>query len=84
LRAHGTDDGLHHACEVAEKKSGVARSCPAEPDPAGRTVSELASGTKPSGQHEVTFDATGLPSGIYFYRLEAGDYVETKQIVVVG
>jgi hypothetical protein len=28
------------------------------------------------------FDATGLPSGVYFYRLRAGDYVETKRVVV--
>jgi hypothetical protein len=49
----------------------------------GRVVRELASGTKPAGTYEVSFDATGLPSGVYFYRLEAGDYVETKSLVLL-
>jgi hypothetical protein len=43
----------------------------------------LASGTQTAGLYEVTFDAAGLPSGVYFYRLEAGDYVETRQMEVV-
>jgi hypothetical protein len=52
-------------------------------DVLGREVRRLASGTKPTGTYEVTFDASGLPSGIYLYRLQAGDYVETKRMVVV-
>lgn len=52
-------------------------------DVLGRKVTVLASGTQPAGTYEVTFDATELPSGIYFYRLAAGDYVETKRMVVV-
>jgi endo-1,4-beta-xylanase len=52
-------------------------------DVIGRTVRVLASGTQPAGSYEVTFEATALPSGVYFYRLEAGDYVETKRMVVV-
>jgi hypothetical protein len=49
----------------------------------GRTVRVLTSGTKPAGTYEVTFDATGLPSGVYFYQLEAGGVTETKRMVVV-
>jgi hypothetical protein len=52
-------------------------------DVLGRTIRELASGTKPAGTYKVSFDATGLPSGVYFYRLHAADYVETKRMVVV-
>jgi hypothetical protein len=52
-------------------------------DVLGRQVRELASGTKPAGTYEVTFDAGGLPSGLYFYRLQAGSYVETKRMVIV-
>ncbi len=49
----------------------------------GREVRELASGTQPAGTYEVTFDATELPSGVYFYRLEAGEYVEARRMVIV-
>jgi hypothetical protein len=52
-------------------------------DALGRQVRELASGTKPAGTHEVSFDAGGLPSGTYLYRFEAGDFVVTKRMVVV-
>jgi hypothetical protein len=52
-------------------------------DVLGRQVSLAASGTRLAGMHEVSFNATGLPSGVYFYRLEAGDYVETKRMVVI-
>jgi uncharacterized membrane protein len=52
-------------------------------DVLGRQARVLALGPKPAGVHEVVFDATGLPSGIYFYRLQAGDYVETRRMVLV-
>jgi hypothetical protein len=52
-------------------------------DVLGRQVRELASGTHAAGTYEVSFDADTLPSGVYFYRLEAGDYAETKRMVVV-
>ena len=52
-------------------------------DVLGREIKELAVGTQPAGTYQVWFEASGLPSGIYFYRLEAGDYVETKRMVVL-
>ncbi len=52
-------------------------------DVLGKQIKEIASGTKAAGSYEVSFDATGIPSGIYFYRLQAGDYVETRRMVVV-
>lgn len=38
----------------------------------GRTVAVLAAGRFPAGDHSAVFDATGLPSGIYLYRLSDG------------
>jgi hypothetical protein len=36
-----------------------------------------------AGQHSVTWEAGSLPSGVYLYRLEAGDFVETRQLVLL-
>jgi len=36
-----------------------------------------------AGKHEVTFDGSDVPSGIYYYRLTAGKFTETKKFVVV-
>ena len=48
----------------------------------GRRVRVLASGTQPAGTHEVTFDATGLPSGVFFYRMEADSFTNTKTMIL--
>ena len=49
----------------------------------GRVVAELVNGTQEAGYKSVQYDASGLVSGIYFYRLQAGAYVETKKLVVI-
>jgi len=49
----------------------------------GREVAALANESKPAGNYEVKFDGTGLASGVYFYRLRAGAFVETKRLVLV-
>ena len=52
-------------------------------DVMGRHVATLTEGRRSVGVHEVTLEATGLPSGVYLYRLQAGSYRETKRLVVV-
>ncbi len=50
----------------------------------GKKVETLVSEQKPAGVHEVTWDATNLPSGIYLYRLNVtGDFSVTKSLVLV-
>ena len=48
-------------------------------DVLGRQIRVLLDGTKEAGMHEVVFDADGLPSGMYLYRLETprGSYART-------
>jgi hypothetical protein len=49
----------------------------------GREVSALVSGKKDAGTHEARFDAVGIPSGVYLYRLIAGSFVQTRKMIVV-
>ena len=49
----------------------------------GRTVETLVSAHQTPGEYTVTLDASRLASGVYLYRIQAGSFVETKQMVVV-
>ncbi len=49
----------------------------------GRLVETLVDGERQPGHYEVTFDASRLPSGIYFYRLQAGNFSETRKLAFV-
>lgn len=51
-------------------------------DVAGREVAQLVNETKSPGVYEATFEADGLPSGTYLYRLQAGDFSETRTMVL--
>ena len=52
-------------------------------DVLGNEISTLVNEQKSVGNYEVEFDGTGLPSGIYFYRIQAGKYIETKKMVLL-
>jgi photosystem II stability/assembly factor-like uncharacterized protein len=49
----------------------------------GREIATLVNEEKPAGEYEVEFNGTNLPNGIYFYRLKAGSFVETKKMVLI-
>lgn len=49
----------------------------------GRHVRTLVSGNQPAGQHQVLFDASGLSSGLYISRLQAGSYVESRKMTLI-
>ncbi len=49
----------------------------------GRLITELVNGFRNAGQHEVTFDASRLPSGIYFYRIRVGEYDASGKMVLM-
>jgi Zn-dependent M28 family amino/carboxypeptidase len=50
-------------------------------DMLGREVSVLVNERRNAGVHEVKFDASGLSSGVYFYRLQAGHFVQTRKLL---
>jgi len=49
----------------------------------GNKVATLAEGEQQAGYKSVTWDASKLSSGLYFYKLTAGDYTETKRMMLV-
>jgi hypothetical protein len=49
----------------------------------GREVSVLVNERREAGVHEVKFDSSNLASGVYFYRLQAGNFVQSKKLVIV-
>lgn len=52
-------------------------------DMLGREVKTLINETKPAGSYEVNFDASKLSSGIYIYRIIAGEYVATRKMTLL-
>jgi len=52
-------------------------------DVLGRVVKEIVSGTYEAGNHKVIFNATNMASGIYFYKLKAGDFVSVKKLTLL-
>ncbi len=49
----------------------------------GREISTLVDDYKNAGKYEVEFNASSLPSGIYLYRLQAGNFSETKKMILL-
>jgi hypothetical protein len=49
----------------------------------GQRVVTLVDEDKPAGEHSVSWDATGFASGVYFYRLRAREYVQTKKMLLL-
>ena len=52
-------------------------------DVLGNEVASLANEDKAAGSYQTEFDASNLSSGTYFYRLEAGSFVETKKMILL-
>jgi hypothetical protein len=52
-------------------------------DVLGRETATLVSRELQAGDYPVTWEAAGFSSGIYFYQLRAGSFVETKKLVLL-
>jgi hypothetical protein len=49
----------------------------------GEEVATLVNEENSIGNYEIEFNATSLPSGVYFYRIQADSFVETKKMVLL-
>ncbi len=48
----------------------------------GMEVATLVNGFREAGIHSATWNATGMPSGVYFYKIEAGNFSRTLKMVL--
>ena len=49
----------------------------------GNEVETLLNEEKPAGTYEITWHAENLPTGVYFYQLKAGDFINTKKMLLL-
>ena len=52
-------------------------------NPLGKEIATLVNEQKPAGNYEVNFNTSNIPSGVYFYQLRAGDFIQTKKMVLL-
>ncbi len=52
-------------------------------DVLGSEVANLVNEEKSAGNYEITFDSSGLSSGVYLYKIQAGKFVETKKMILL-
>ena len=50
---------------------------------AGREVTIIVSEVQGAGYKSIQWDAIGVPSGMYFYQIRAGEYVQTRKMVLL-
>ena len=49
----------------------------------GRRVETLVNEEQPAGYHQIIWDAEDASSGMYFYRIQAGDYIDTRKMLLI-
>jgi hypothetical protein len=49
----------------------------------GHEVTTLVNGKQSAGEYEVNWQPTNLPSGVYIYRLQAGEFVDAKKLILM-
>jgi len=49
----------------------------------GASVLQLVNAEKEAGSYKIEFKATGLPSGVYFYKLDAGNFQQVKKMILM-
>ena len=49
----------------------------------GEEIETLVNEVKPAGTYELNWNASNLPSGVYFYRLQANDFIQTNKMILL-
>ena len=49
----------------------------------GNVITDLVNEEKPAGNYEIEFDASRLSSGVYFYKLQAGAFVQIRKMILL-
>jgi hypothetical protein len=52
-------------------------------DVLGNEITTLIDEYKPAGRYEIEFNASSLPSGVYFYQLKAREFISTKKMILI-
>jgi hypothetical protein len=52
-------------------------------DVLGNELATLINEEKSAGNYSIEFDASNIPSGVYFYTLQAGEFIQTKKMVLM-
>jgi hypothetical protein len=52
-------------------------------DVLGKETARLVDDDRPAGHYAVRFDASRIPSGVYFYRMTAGEFSQVRKLIVV-
>lgn len=71
-----------HVAEARGQNSDASNVILKVFDISGKEVTTVVNGMVEAGEHRVTFEATGLSSGIYFYRLEAKNFSQTRKMII--
>jgi hypothetical protein len=51
-------------------------------EPVGQQVAQLVNDEMEAGDHEMGFDGKGLSSRVFFYRMQAGDFLQTRKLLL--
>ena len=49
----------------------------------GREIITLIDEEKPAGVYQINWDASSISSGVYFYQIKAGDFIQTRKMILL-
>jgi beta-1,2-mannobiose phosphorylase / 1,2-beta-oligomannan phosphorylase len=83
LLAQNYPNPFNPKTEIRYEVSGISEVKITVYDLLGREVAVLVNERKQPGSYEVSFDASGLASGVYMYRMQAGNFVQSRRMLLL-